>query len=179
MNDLDGQPPPLNPFAPTSHLGSVDVHEAASGSAEFSNLRIILSVIAAVTGSGGLFGIVLSAVAVGSIQLFGGMSDFGTDVLPLLWAVIFATAAGLVIAGVGSAILVPVCFLFASGLRPSGTPHWDRRSINKFGAVCGFLSGWIPTILLVGAGVSSVLVGLIPAGFAVVVAPLLLRRLLR
>ncbi|PAY18589.1 hypothetical protein CKO51_15540 [Rhodopirellula sp. SM50] len=179
MNDLDGQPPPLNPFAPTSHLGSLDVEEAASKSAEFSNLRIIVSVIAAVTASGGLFGIVLSAVAVGSIQLFGGMSDFGTDVLPLLWAVAFATAAGLVIAGVGSAIFVPLGFLLASSLRPSGPPTWDRRSINKFGAICGFLSGWIPTIFLTGSGISGVLVGLIPAAFAAVVAPLLLRRLLR
>ncbi|MCS7470230.1 hypothetical protein NZK35_26585 [Stieleria sp. ICT_E10.1] len=179
MNDLDGQPPPLNPFAPTSHLGSDSIGEAASTSAEYSNLRIMLSVIAAVTASGGLFGIVLSAVAVGSIQLFGGMSDFGTDVLPLLWAVAFATAAGLVIAGVGSAILVPICFLLASGLKSSGSPNWDRRSIHKLGAVCGFLSGWIPTIFLTGSGISGVLVGLIPAGFAVVVAPLLLRRLLR
>ncbi|QDV41631.1 hypothetical protein Enr13x_14740 [Stieleria neptunia] len=179
MNDLDGQPPPLNPFAPTSHLGSVDFDEAASKSAEFSNLRIILSVIASVTASGGLFGVVLSAVAFGSILLFGGMSEFGTDVLPLVWAVAFATAAGLVIAGVASAILVPLVFLLSSSLKPSGSPHWDRRSINKFGAICGFLSGWIPAIFLTGSGISGVLVGLIPAGFAVVVAPLLLRRLLR
>ncbi|WP_182868199.1 hypothetical protein [Stieleria mannarensis] len=179
MHDSDGQPTPLNPFAPTSHLGSEEHDPAGLKSKTFSARRIIGSVIGAVTISGGLFGVLLSTVVVGTITLSRSVSEVHEAGFVFLYAFPLSILVGVVAAGLVSIVLVPLCFLLRTSLAALQDQPWDRRSVFMFGRICGFLCGLVAAVFLGGFGLTGAMVGLIPGGFSAVVTPLLLRRVFR
>ncbi|WP_147870035.1 hypothetical protein [Stieleria maiorica] len=180
MHDSDGESPPLNPFAPTSHLGSEALDQAGLNSQTFSARRIIVSVIGAVTISGGLFAVLLSTIVVGTITLSRGLRDIDDDAgLFFAYAIPLSILGGVIAAGLVSIVLVPLCFLLRNSLAALQDQSWDRGSVFMFGRICGFLSGLVAAVFLGGFGLTGAVAGLIPGGFSAVVTPLLLWRVFR
>ncbi len=152
----------INPYAP-SMLEPDPVKSAASvvGWGHVSTLALIVHTMAGVTVSGGVFGI-------GTLLI-----ENNDPSLVMIGAIV-----GCFLAFFGSLAIVP---LTAAGSLLVRTPgmHWTASSIRVFGAVSGFLTGFVCIAFLAGFSPWSIVIGFIPGAVGAVVTTISLIPLAR
>ncbi|MGB7345388.1 MAG: hypothetical protein WBD20_14325 [Pirellulaceae bacterium] len=128
---------PINPYAPAAEAVAIDRLSPNVTRPAVSGGNIIWQTIGGITLSGGAFG--LGTVAV--IALFS-LTTGGSVPGEIFVAAIMASMVGIVVAGAVSLVVAPVAYLICV-TTTLNDGIWTGQKIRVFGAVTGFLAGYI------------------------------------
>ncbi len=169
----------VNPYAAASMVDPTEGNEKNTDPSALNPayFRVYFDIVLMIAVSGGLFGIaVVFFQAIREVGRFNGPASMNA-LVGIITACVFVFVIGFIFALIAAVPVVLVCGWLKS-LSASPPEPWTPTSIRVFGSATGALSGFaclaVPGIFSMHTKV--IVAGLIPAGFAALVVPLLLTR---